>query len=103
VPPRFESAAATLKLFDENARAARSALGSASDADLMVPWTLKRHGQTMFTMPRAACLRSMVMNHTVHHRGQLTVYLRLCNVPLPPVYGPTADFTGDMLAAQHKR
>jgi uncharacterized damage-inducible protein DinB len=103
VPPRFESAAATLKLFDENARAARAALGSASDADLMVPWTLKRRGQTMFTMPRAACLRSMAMNHSVHHRGQLTVYLRLCDVPLPPVYGPTADVTGEMLAAQHKR
>ena len=100
VPPKFESAAATLKRFDETARAARSALAAASDAELMVPWTLKRHGQALFTLPRIACVRSFVMNHLIHHRGQLSVYLRLVDVPLPPIYGPTADVTGDMLAAQ---
>jgi len=99
-PPRFESAAATLRMFDETSRAARAALASASDAELMVPWTLKRSGQALFTMPRLACVRSFVMNHLIHHRGQLTVYLRLCDVPLPPVYGPTADVTGDVLAKQ---
>jgi len=101
-PPRFESAAATLKMFDETSRAARAALAAASDVDLAVPWTLKKHGQAMFTLPRAACVRSFVMNHLIHHRGQLTVYLRMCDVPLPPVYGPTADLTGDQLAAQAK-
>lgn len=100
VPPRFESARATLMMFDETSRAARAALAAASDAELMVPWTLKKHGQAMFTLPRVACLRSFVMNHLIHHRGQLTVYLRMVDVPLPPVYGPTADLTGDQLAAQ---
>ena len=99
-PPKFESAAATLRMFDETSRAARAALAAASDTDLMVPWTLKRKGQALFTLPRVACVRSFVMNHLIHHRGQLTVYLRLCDVPLPPVYGPTADVTGDVLAAQ---
>ncbi len=103
VPPKFESAAATLEMFDETARAARSALAAASDAELMVPWTLKKRGQAMFTLPRVACVRSFVMNHLIHHRGQLTVYLRLVDVPLPPVYGPTADLTGDELAAQAAR
>jgi uncharacterized damage-inducible protein DinB len=65
-----------------------------------VPWTLKKHGQAMFTLPRAACVRSFVMNHLIHHRGQLTVYMRMVDVPLPPIYGPTADLTGDQLAAQ---
>jgi uncharacterized damage-inducible protein DinB len=100
VPPKFESARATLAMFDETARAARAALASATDAQLMVPWTLEKHGQAMFTLPRAACVRSFVMNHLIHHRGQLTVYLRMVDVPLPPVYGPTADLTGDQLAAQ---
>ena len=89
--PKFESAAATLKFFDETALAARAALASVSDADLMVPWTLKNGGQKLFSMPRVACVRFFVMNHMIHHRGQLTVYLRLCDVPLPKVYGPTAD------------
>jgi uncharacterized damage-inducible protein DinB len=99
-PPRFESAAKTRQVFEENARAARAALAAASDAELLVPWTLKRKGQALFTLPRLACVRSFVMNHVIHHRGQLTVYLRLVDVPLPPVYGPTADVTGDQLAAQ---
>ena len=91
VPPKFESAAATLKYFDESMGAAREAIAAASDADLSVMWSLKNAGQTLFSMPRSACLRGFVMNHLIHHRGQLTVYLRLCDVPLPKVYGPTAD------------
>ena len=90
-PPKFESVAATLAVFDHNAAAARAALAKASDADMLVPWSLKSGGHVIFTMPRVACLRSFVMNHLIHHRGQLTVYLRLCDVPLPSVYGPTAD------------
>ena len=99
-PPTFESAARVRALFEENARAARAALAAAADAQLQVPWTLKRGGQALFTLPRGACLRSFVLNHLIHHRGQLTVYLRLVDVPLPPVYGPTADVTGEQLAAQ---
>jgi uncharacterized damage-inducible protein DinB len=89
--PTFESAAATLALFDEHAHAARAALAEASDADFAVPWTLKMRGHALFTLPRGACVRSMVFSHVIHHRGQLTVYLRLCDVPVPQVYGPTAD------------
>jgi uncharacterized damage-inducible protein DinB len=103
VPPKFESAAATLRFFDETSRAALAALSAASDEDLRVPWTLKRKGQSLFTLPRLACVRSFVMNHHIHHRGQLTVYLRMCDVPLPPIYGPTADVTGEVLAARARQ
>ena len=57
----------------------------------MTPWTFKRGEHVMFTMPRVAALRSFVMNHLIHHRGQFSVYLRLKNVPVPAIYGPTAD------------
>jgi uncharacterized damage-inducible protein DinB len=57
----------------------------------MVPWTLKNCGRSMFTMPRIGVFRSFMMNHIVHHRGQLSVYLRMLDVPLPNIYGPTAD------------
>lgn len=90
-PPKFTSIAATLAAFDANVAAARSKLSAASDADMAVHWSLKAGGKVIFTMPRSACLRSFVMNHLIHHRGQLTVYLRMLDVPLPSVYGPTAD------------
>jgi uncharacterized damage-inducible protein DinB len=57
----------------------------------MAPWTFKSGGQVVFTLPRAAALRSFILNHMIHHRGQLSVYLRLKNVSLPSIYGPTAD------------
>jgi uncharacterized damage-inducible protein DinB len=57
----------------------------------MQPWTLKKGGQTVFTLPRVAVVRSMLFSHVIHHRGQLSVYLRVCDVPLPSIYGPTAD------------
>lgn len=58
---------------------------------LMAPWSLKVGGAVMFSMPRAAVLRTHLLNHIIHHRGQLSVYLRLLDVPLPSIYGPTAD------------
>ncbi|MBT8395738.1 MAG: DinB family protein, partial [Gemmatimonadetes bacterium] len=67
------------------------ALEGVSDADLMVPWTLLHGGQEIFTMPRIAVIRGMILNHIIHHRGQLTVYLRLNDLPLPALYGPSAD------------
>ena len=67
------------------------AIGGASDADYMVMWTLKNNGDTILSMPRVACVRSFIINHIIHHRGQLSVYLRLLDVPLPSIYGPTAD------------
>jgi uncharacterized damage-inducible protein DinB len=86
-----DSHEALLLGFDQRVTAARALLANTTDAELMAPWTLKQDDQEFFTMPRMMVLRSFVLNHTIHHRGQLTVYLRLNNVPVPPVYGPTAD------------
>jgi uncharacterized damage-inducible protein DinB len=85
------STAALLEEFDRRVKAARAALAKSTDAELTARWSLKQGGQELFSMPRVAAIRSFVMNHLIHHRGQLTVYLRLRDVPLPPVYGPTAD------------
>jgi uncharacterized damage-inducible protein DinB len=69
----------------------REALAARSDAELMSPWRLMRGDKTMFTMPKIAVMRSFVVNHMIHHRGQLSVYLRMHDVPLPSIYGPSAD------------
>jgi uncharacterized damage-inducible protein DinB len=87
----WESGTALLKTFDENVAAARGAIAETSDEEMMRPWTLKKAGKAQFTQPKIVVLRSFVMNHSIHHRGQLTVYLRLKDVPLPFIYGPTAD------------
>ena len=84
------SRAQLLEWFDANAAAARKAI-ARSDADYFVPWTLKQGEQVFFTMPRYVCLRSFVLNHLVHHRAQLGVYLRLNNISVPSSYGPSAD------------
>ena len=86
-----ESTGWLLLQFDKNVGAARTGIVAMTDPEFLAPWTFKNNGQVVFTMPRAAALRSFVMNHMIHHRGQLTVYLRMKNVPLPSVYGPTAD------------
>jgi hypothetical protein len=90
----FESHAATLSVFDEHVGRARAEIVPASDPELLVTWTLLDAGRPMFTLPRVAALRSFVLNHMIHHRGQLSVYLRLCDVALPPIYGPTGDTAG---------
>jgi len=79
-----------LEEFDRHVREARFALSAAKDEDFMVPWSLKRGSRVFFTLPRVAVVRQTI-NHLVHHRGQLSVYLRLVDVPLPSIYGPTAD------------
>ena len=89
--PAYESAARLLQIYDANVSAARALLARTTDGEFMVQWTLKSGGKTMFSMPRIAVFRSFVLNHAVHHRGQLSVYLRLLDVPLPNIYGPTAD------------
>jgi uncharacterized damage-inducible protein DinB len=89
--PHAESQRATLQRFDEHVVQARAALTSASDAHFLARWTLQQAGRTVFTMPRVAVIRSLVLGHLIHHRGQLSVYLRLCEVPLPAIFGPTAD------------
>ena len=83
--------AEVLALFDKNVSEARTALSGRTDAELMAPWTLRAQGKEVFTMPKAIVLRGFVMNHLIHHRGQMTVYLRLQNVALPSIYGPSAD------------
>jgi len=85
------SQAEILAAFDRNAAATRAALVGRSDAEFMAPWSLKSGTQTIFTMPKAVVWRSFVLNHLIHHRGQLSVYLRLNDVPLPSIYGPSAD------------
>ncbi len=86
-----ESVAALLEKFDKYLVAFREALAKASDADLMANWSLLAGGNALFTMPRIACLRGMIFNHLIHHRAQLTVYLRMNDVPVPALYGPSAD------------
>jgi uncharacterized damage-inducible protein DinB len=93
-PPAVNSRKDLLEIFDRDAAKARAALKSASDAQLMETWTLLAGGKTIFAMPRIAVLRGMVMNHMIHHRAQLGVYLRLNDVPVPAIYGPTADEQG---------
>lgn len=85
------SHAAMLAKFDRDAAKARGALAAAEDGEMLSPWTLKSGGHEIFTLPRIAAVRSFVMNHMIHHRGQLSVYLRLRNVAVPPIYGPSAD------------
>ena len=88
-----------LAIADENSKAARAAIAAATDEDFMKPWTLRSGDQIFFTMPKIAVIRGMVMNHTIHHRGQLTVYYRMNGVPVPALYGPSADETGFPSAA----
>jgi uncharacterized damage-inducible protein DinB len=87
----FTTTPELLERFDRNVSEARAVLAAASDADLSVVWTLKNGATTVFSMPRTAVLRGFVLSHMIHHRGQLSVYLRLRDVPLPSLYGPTAD------------
>lgn len=89
-PPKYESAAVTLATFDANVAKARAALDT-SDANYQVAWTLKDKGNALFSLPRAAVVRTFVMNHIIHHRAQLTVYQRINNIPVPSLYGPSAD------------
>jgi uncharacterized damage-inducible protein DinB len=94
--PPFQPTIATsrkqvLEIFDKNRDGSRRSIAGASDEHLMQNWSLLRGGQTLFSMPRFAVLRSFFLNHIIHHRAQLGVYLRLNNIPVPSVYGPSAD------------
>jgi uncharacterized damage-inducible protein DinB len=93
-PPRREEAKTRQELlakFDDHVAAARHVLASASDEQLMKPWSLLKGGQNLMTIPKVAVVRTWVLNHSIHHRAQLGVYLRLNDVPVPALYGPTAD------------
>ena len=91
VPPVAKTNAELLETFDKGAAEFRAALAGADNEVMMKPWSLLGGGVTMFTMPRAAVIRGMILNHIVHHRGQLSVYLRMCDIPVPALYGPSAD------------
>jgi uncharacterized damage-inducible protein DinB len=85
-----ERTTALLESFDENARKSRGVIAASKDADYQVPWSLKMKGNVLFTLPRGVVVRQHI-SHLSHHRGQMTVYLRLLDVPVPSIYGPTAD------------
>jgi uncharacterized damage-inducible protein DinB len=89
-PEEKRSRAEILAAFDAAAKQTRAQLDK-TDAELVARWALMRSGQEMFSMPRVAAFRTFVLYHTVHHRGQLSVYLRLNDVPVPSIYGPSAD------------
>ena len=93
-PPPADTPEGVLATFDRNMAEFRGALESASDEDLLKPWTLLKGGRELLTMPRLAVLRGLILNHILHHRGQFTVYLRLNDLPVPALYGPSADETG---------
>ena len=85
-----ESTDTLLKMFDENVQQSRQIIAAAKDSDYDVPWSLKMKGNVLFTLPRGVVVRQHI-SHLSHHRGQMTVYLRLLDVPVPSIYGPTAD------------
>jgi uncharacterized damage-inducible protein DinB len=93
-PPRPAPAASRqeiLERFDANVAAARAALAGAADAHLVQPWSFLAGGHPMFTLPRIGAVRALVLSHIIHHRAQLGVYLRINDVPVPAIYGPSAD------------
>lgn len=91
LPPAPGSAAEILKAHDESVAKAKQILSRFDDAAAQDTWTLKVEGAPAFAAPRIGIVRSVVLNHCYHHRGQLTVYLRLLDVPVPSIYGPSAD------------
>jgi len=91
--PSLPSPAEVLEQFDRHVSDVRRLLLETSDGELQAPWTLTRGREVLMSMPRIAALRRFLLHHVVHHRGQMTVYLRLQQVPVPPIYGPSADET----------
>lgn len=92
-PDRFHltNRAEALERFDQILAEARAAIAAATDEEMVRPWTFKKAGKTVLTMPKITVLRTFTMNHMIHHRAQLGVYLRLLDIPIPGSYGPSAD------------
>ena len=90
-PAEPKTTADLVEFLDKNVSEAIACLRNTSDDTFMESWTLRNGEQVYFTMPKIAVMRSFVMNHIIHHRGQLTVYLRLNDIPVPALYGPSAD------------
>lgn len=93
-PPLLKTRNDVVALFDKNVAEGRESLEGASDENMHGNWSLLAGGNPILTMPRAACIRTWVLNHIIHHRAQLGVYLRLNEIPVPPTYGPSADEGG---------
>jgi uncharacterized damage-inducible protein DinB len=89
--PKPSSTTEILAAHDRSVTTVKDTLNRLGDQGLAGMWTAKAGGQTLMSMPKAALARAIVMNHWVHHRGQLSVYLRLLDVPVPSIYGPSAD------------
>ncbi len=89
--PKLATTNEIVALFDQNVHAARKSIESVKDEDLNQMWSLMAGGQVIFTMPRSAVIRSFVLNHIIHHRAHLCVYLRLNDIAVPGMYGPSAD------------
>jgi uncharacterized damage-inducible protein DinB len=82
---------AVLAQFDNSLKTGRANVVNKTDAEFAAPWTLRAGGKEVFTMPKIAVMRNFVLNHMIHHRGQLLVYLRMLGVPVPSIYGPSGD------------
>jgi uncharacterized damage-inducible protein DinB len=89
--PKLSSKAEILALFDKNVAEARKAFEAVRDEDVQQTWSLLKAGTPIITMPRAAVIRNFVINHAIHHRAHLCVYLRLNDIPVPGIYGPSGD------------
>jgi uncharacterized damage-inducible protein DinB len=89
--PKPSSTEELLAVFDQNVADARAQIAAAPDDAFFQPWTLRTGDHVIFTLPKIAVLRGFVLNHIIHHRGQMTVYLRLNDIPVPSIYGPSAD------------
>jgi uncharacterized damage-inducible protein DinB len=89
--PALDTPAQIVAAFDASVKTAKAAMAQLDDAKAMGEWTFWNKGQAVFAMPRIALVRTILLNHSYHHRGQLTVYLRLLDVPVPAIYGPSAD------------
>lgn len=90
--PQYESAAELVEALDANVAAARAVIESTPEEEFGKPWSLVVAGETRFTLPKGVVVRTFILDHMIHHRAQLGVYLRLLNVPVPQSLGPTADF-----------
>ena len=91
VPPEAKSTADILNALDSGVKAAEDYLGTVTESTAAATWSATLNGRQMMSMPRAVMLRTLMLNHWYHHRGQLSVYLRLLDVPVPSIYGPSAD------------
>jgi uncharacterized damage-inducible protein DinB len=91
VPKTAKSRDEVVKFFDETAASARAAIAGAQDDVFMKPWSLIVNGQAVMTLPKIAVMRSFVMNHMIHHRGQLAAFYRIAGVKIPSLYGPSKD------------